>query len=199
MSDDLRARVLQASVELVGEAGVAGLSLREVARRAGVSHQAPYHHFADKEAIVAALVELGFSLMADRMEAADGKGTVVQRLAKAGRVYVDFALEQPVYFRLMFRPELVDLSAHPSAAAAGERAMAILRGLITERLQHHRPSPKKLEAMVSMHWSLVHGLASLLLDGALGQSFASKAARQRHVEDVLETFADAVDAAYPPR
>ncbi|MDX2014920.1 MAG: TetR/AcrR family transcriptional regulator, partial [Myxococcaceae bacterium] len=125
MSTDLKAQVLEASVRLIAEQGLAGLSMREVARRAGVSHQAPYHYFDDKAAIVAALVERGFGLLADRMEAQAGAGTPAQKLERAGRAYVTFALEQPVYFRLMFRPELTDLKRFPTVEAAGARAFAV--------------------------------------------------------------------------
>ena len=194
MTGDLRAQVLDASVQLIGEAGLAGLSMREVARRAGVSHQAPYHHFADKESIVAALVERGFVMLAERMEVkAAEKGTVAQRLSKAGREYVMFALEQPVFFRLMFRPELVDLERFPPAQAAGARALAVLERLVVERTEATRVTPSRREAMVSMHWAMVHGLSSLLLDGSLGNKHPVATERSKHVEQVLELFSQGVD------
>ncbi len=191
MSADLRAQVLTASVGLIAEAGVSGLSMREVARRAGVSHQAPYHYFPDKESIVASLVERGFTLLAEQMEAgAAERGTVRQRLAKVGRAYVDFALDQPVYFRLMFRPELVDLSRFPQAEAAGARAFAVLQRLVAELFEGRRASAKKLDAMASLHWSVVHGLGALLVDGALGQKFPDARSRAAHVDETLALFTD---------
>ena len=193
MTADLRAQVLDASVQLIGEVGLSGLSMREVARRAGVSHQAPYHHFADKESIVAALVERGFVMLAERMEAkAAEKGAVAQRLSKVGREYVMFALEQPVFFRLMFRPELVDLTWFPTAQAAGARALAVLERLIVERTEGTRATPARREAMVSMHWAMVHGLSSLLLDGSLGYNHPNATERSKHVEQVLELFSQGV-------
>jgi AcrR family transcriptional regulator len=191
MAVDLKAQVLEASVALIAEAGVAGLSMREVARRAGVSHQAPYHWFPDKESILAALVTRGFTELADRMlEAEGGRGGVGKRLAAAGRAYVDFALERPVYFRLMFRPELVNLARFPEAQEAGQRAYAVLERLVTERLSGKRTSPATIAAMVSLHWSVVHGLSSLLLDGALGQRLPDAAAREAHITKTLELFAE---------
>ncbi|MDP3238547.1 MAG: TetR/AcrR family transcriptional regulator [Myxococcales bacterium] len=191
MAADLRAQVLDASVQLIAEAGLAGLSMREVARRAGVSHQAPYHHFHDKESIVAALVERGFGKLADRMEAAAaGKGTVAQRLAKTGREYVEFALAEPVFFRLMFRPELVALARFPAASAAGARAFTVLQRLIDERTEGTRASQAKKDALVSMHWSVVHGLAALMIDGVLGEKYLKVEDREKHVAMVLELFAD---------
>lgn len=187
MTADLKERVLDASVQLIREAGLGGLSMREVARRAGVSHQAPYHHFTDKAAIVAALVERGFTLLAERMEAAERTGTAAQRLRRVGRTYVDFALEQPVYFRLMFRPELTDPERFPAAEAAGGRAFAVLERLVDD-VTGPQADPGRKDAMVTMHWSLVHGLATLLLDGPLASELGPGVTRGRHVDDVLSLF-----------
>ncbi|MCA3012880.1 MAG: TetR/AcrR family transcriptional regulator [Myxococcaceae bacterium] len=189
MSLDLKAQVLEASVRLIAEEGLAGLSMREVARRAGVSHQAPYHYFDDKAAIVAALVERGFTRLADRLEAASREGLASQRLARTGRAYVAFALDEPVYFRLMFRPELADRARFPAVEAAGARALGVLRRLVDESLGP-RATPARREATVSMHWSLAHGLATLLLDGPLGASLAPGPARDRHVDEVLRLFVE---------
>jgi AcrR family transcriptional regulator len=191
MAVDLKEQVLEASVALIAEAGVAGLSLREVARRAGVSHQAPYHYFPDRESILAALVERGFTELGDRMiAAASGKGAVKKRLAAAGRAYVDFALERPVYFRLMFRPELVNVARFPLVQQAGQRAYGVLEGLVAEKLERRRAPAGTAEAMASMHWSVVHGLSALLLDGSMGKMFPEKKARDAHIARTLELFSE---------
>jgi AcrR family transcriptional regulator len=184
---DLKTQVLDASVQLIAENGLAALSLREVARRAGVSHQAPYHYFEDRAAIVAALVERGFTRLAERMEAASRAGTPSQRLEQAGRAYVAFALEEPVYFRLMFRPELIDLKRFSGVERASTRAFTVLQHLVAEQAGGRIGQVKKA-SLVSMHWSLVHGLATLLLDGPLGADFPDPAARDRHVVQVLKLF-----------
>ncbi|MFI5308928.1 MAG: TetR/AcrR family transcriptional regulator [Polyangiales bacterium] len=115
----LRERILQASVELIEVEGLAALSLREVARRAGVSHQAPYHHFADREAILGAIAEQGFRILRAALERAVAHGrdvhSAAESLAACGRAYVEFACEHPAHFRVMFRPELVDLANCPGA------------------------------------------------------------------------------------
>ena len=185
---DLRVRVLEASEQLIAEAGLAGLSMREVARRAGVSHQAPYHYFADKAAIVAALVGRGFAVLGDRLaEAAAGRGGIRERLEQVGRAYVLFALDEPVYFRLMFRPELTDLKRFPEVEAEGERTFGVLQGLVAE-LAGEGAGEEEREALTSLHWSLVHGLATLLLDGNLGEGLGGRAAQERHIEAVLRLF-----------
>jgi AcrR family transcriptional regulator len=198
---DLREQVLAASLALIEDEGVAALSLREVARRAGVSHQAPYHHFGNKEGIVAELVVRGFTRLAERLEAAERmRGTSSRRLMQAGVAYVDFALAEPASFRIMFMSELVDLSAFPAADAAGARAYAPLVRLVTERHGRGRtPKPgseaaRRFDALVTMHWSLVHGLATLLLDSSLGNRFATRESRDAHIAHTLALFSRASDA-----
>jgi len=103
---DLRAALLRAALELLAERGEAGISLREVARRAEVSHNAPYRHFADREALLAALAEQGFSELLVRLQVAADGLAAAQRLAALGRCYVAYALEQRGLFRLMFASAL---------------------------------------------------------------------------------------------
>jgi AcrR family transcriptional regulator len=183
---DLRHRILEAAADLLREEGVASLSMREVARRAGVTHQAPYHHFADREAILAELVTGGFAMLADRLARAnDGAVRHGARrvLFDAGHAYVNFALEQPGRFRIMFRPELCDPTRFPAVAEAGDRAHGELLRMVS--LVHGGPD----EALATLHWSQVHGLASLLVDGGLADRMPSPSAQRAHVEAVLRTFA----------
>lgn len=158
---DLRRQVLDASAALVASDGVDALSLREVARRAGVSHQAPYHHFGDREGILAALVEEGFAGLADGLAGAPG-------LAEAGRAYVRFALAHPGHFRVMFRPDLVALERHPQAQEQAKRALGALAALVEREIASGTISPDQREEVLAAAWSLVHGLSVLLLDGPPG-------------------------------
>lgn len=185
MIKDLKEKVLTASLELIQTQGLGALSMREVARRAGVSHQAPYHHFADKESIVAELVRRGFAILADRMEATASTAPTAKRLYGVGRDYVEFALEQPGYFQLMFRSELLDLNRFPKAQAESDRAFGILQRLVFDR---YETAPELREAIVTLHWSLVHGMASLFLEGDLGQRYPSLEKKKSHLQEVLEAF-----------
>ncbi|HEY0252737.1 MAG TPA: helix-turn-helix domain-containing protein, partial [Kofleriaceae bacterium] len=102
MADAVKDKVLAASLELIATGGVAALSMREVARRADVSHQAPYHYFADKEAIIAALVERGFDILLAKLADAGQpkkRDDAAVLGARCARAYVDFALAEPAYFR----------------------------------------------------------------------------------------------------
>src|ERR1700754_1736639 len=105
--DDVRAGILQASLALMNEGGLGALSMREVARRAGVSHQAPYHYFADREAILAELAGDGFDKLHDYMVSALGHARPNRgsRAKALGEAYVRFALNHPELFKLMFRCE----------------------------------------------------------------------------------------------
>jgi AcrR family transcriptional regulator len=136
---DLRAAILEAAARMIEKEGLKGLSVREAARRAGVSHTAPYRHFPDRDALLAALAEEGFSELSKALENRSGR-----ELAEA---YVRFALEHPQRFRLMFASG----RAHPDLRVQFGTAFAELG------------AGASLAAAAA--WSLVHGLAQLILDG----------------------------------
>ena len=168
---DLRSELLRTSRELLDEAGPSALSMREVARRAGCTHQAPYHYFANREAILAALVCEGFDELADRLAVAHeglGDADLHAVLVASGNAYVEFALRHPGVFRVMFRPDVCDPERFPEVVQAGERARHELARLARAMMG----DGAQLEAEVLI-WSGVHGLASLLLDGPLAVEFDS--------------------------
>ena len=168
---DLRSELLRTSRQLLDESGPSALSMREVARRAGCTHQAPYHYFANREAILAALVCEGFDELADRLAVAhEGLGGADLRavLVASGNAYVEFALRHPGVFRVMFRPDVCDPERFPEVVEAGERARQELARLAKAVMG----DGAQLEVEVLI-WSGVHGLASLLLDGPLAGEFDS--------------------------
>ena len=186
----LRGRVLQASRELLTEGGLAALSMREVARRSGVTHQAPYHHFPDKESIVAELVTQGFEELAARLAGANDLATPQGRratLLAAAEAYLGFAMEEPAVFRLMFRPELCQAARFPQAREAAERAHGELQRLV--RTVHGGAYD---EALASLHWAHVHGLACLVLDGPLEHRVGGEAERRAHLREVTQRFVEMV-------
>ncbi|MFC7548273.1 TetR/AcrR family transcriptional regulator [Plantactinospora sp. GCM10030261] len=151
---DLRRAVLAAAVEAVEETGVAALSLRDLARRAGVSHAAPAHHFGDKAGLLTALAAEGFNRLAERLRSAGDD------LLAAGMAYVDFAARHRAHFEVMFRPELYRAD-DPEVVAARTRAGQALRARV-DGLAGGDPDRDALAA-----WSIAHGFASLWLAGAL--------------------------------
>jgi AcrR family transcriptional regulator len=163
---DLRHALLDAARVLAAEVGVDGFTLREVARRAGVSHAAPYHHFPDKAALVRALAIDAFRLLTARMlEAAESTAQPLERLERIGACYVRFALEHPVEFRFMFRRDLCLPDDAPNDALQDEslNAQAVLENAV--KIAHGQGLLEGDVKLVSLSaWSGVHGLATLILD-----------------------------------
>lgn len=187
---DLRGVLLRTSRLLLDEGGTAALSMREVSRRAGCTHQAPYHYFVDRESILAALLIEGFDELARRLRAAHDLAQaqgVRAALMASGRTYVDFALSQPGVFRLMFRPDVCNPQRFPAALEAGARARAEL-----DRLNQLVHGAQATATGATVLWAHVHGLACLLIDGPLAMALASEESRQHHLEDVADHFADMV-------
>lgn len=168
---DLRRALIDASLALISEEGFGALTLREVARRAGVTHAAPYRHFEDKEALLAAVAEEGFRAMATQMrERMDKESAPLERLGACGVAYVLFAVQHPAHFRVMFGPHFSHPADHDGLAqeegnAFGLLVQSIVHGQQAGVLREGEPMPLALVA-----WSQVHGLASLLVDQQLKQA-----------------------------
>src|SRR6202045_2716081 len=157
---DLRAACLSAALELLEEGGATALSLRAVARRAGVSAAAPYRHYADREALVSAVAAVGYRELAERLAAAHPAPSTPEQLASVGVAYVEFALDQPALFRMMFG-EPCDRDNDERVAATAAVSL-YLREIVA------RCFPQAdAEALAPAIWALVHGLAFLHLDGKL--------------------------------
>src|SRR5262245_49667497 len=166
--------LVKAAAMLVAERGPQGFSLREVARRARVSEAAPYWHFASKEALLAAVAAQGFVGLAAAMDHARvSSKRPRRRLLELGVAYVRFAIAHPSQLRIMFGSEIPDKTAHPTLHQAAERAFNLLLGAVVEaqRAGYVR-SGNPWDLAVSA-WAMVHGLASLLIDGQLRERVRS--------------------------
>ncbi len=194
--DDLRERVLRASVELIDEEGLESLSMREVARRAGVSHQAPYHYFEDREAILAAIAERGFELLTQALVDARSKArSATDALERSAIAYVRLACEKPAYFRIMFRPELVKVANHHEADCSANNSFAHLCELVEDCMKAGLPKDFSVETVIALLWSVVHGFASLLIDGPLKEKVAAIAENEdKAIRDVSRALRRMVDA-----
>lgn len=160
---DLRAALLAAARALLDEGGVAAVSLREAARRAGVSPAACYRHFADKDALLTALAVQGFEEFAQALgQASQGAR---EPFAEMGVAYVAFAVQRPGMFRLMFGPAVADRSRSPELLAAMAGSTRLFESGLKGRSQAAPADPVAgLRA-----WATVHGLATLAIDGMLSQ------------------------------
>lgn len=168
----LREALLLAAEELIAERGAEGFSLRETARRAGVSPSAPAHHFGDARGLLTALAGRAFALFADALEAADrGAGGARSARVKAqGLAYVRFALAHPGLFELMWRRDMID-PGDEDYRGESRRAFGMLQSAIEGRAA--RPVARDLTAppdpATMASWSIVHGYAMLALGGAMGR------------------------------
>ncbi|MER5401293.1 TetR/AcrR family transcriptional regulator [Streptomyces sp. NPDC059445] len=169
---DLRAACLRAARELLEEDGSAGLSLRAVARRAGVSATAPYRHYADRDALVSAVAAEGYRELAEHLSAAHPAPSTPDDLAAVAVVYVQFALEHPALFRAMF--------AEPCDPTSEERvaATAVISEYVRSIVRDAFPDADDAGALSTTVWALVHGLAFLHLDGKLDSSTPEVVAEQ---------------------
>ncbi|WP_306359473.1 TetR/AcrR family transcriptional regulator [Nocardia sp. CC227C] len=192
----LREELMRASLELIESEGLAAVSLRRVAREAGVSPGAPYHHFADRAALMTALSTQGFELLrAELRTARDRADTPMSRLAALADAYVRFARERPAHFRLMFRPELSRSHKHPETSAAGDAAFAVLAETVAEAAAAGTVPTDEADILAMTWWSLAHGLASLTLDGKLPDRAAQLGMTVPDLSDrVTRLFADLVDS-----
>lgn len=170
---DLEQTLIDAGLEIVERDGIEALSLRGVARRANVSHAAPYHHFAGKSELLAAVAVAGFDQMVEtirhqsqRVRAADP----FDRLRAVGRGYVQFAMTRPSVFRLMFRPELTRPAEHPRLMEAEARAFSTLMETIVAIQQSGRIRATDPRPPAAFAWSTVHGLAMLHIDEVLAET-----------------------------
>lgn len=163
-SPDVRRAVLDGALAIIESAGADSLSMREVARRAGVSHQAPYHYFGDRAGIFAAISEEGFNRFADEFEAAVAGSN--DPLATCLNTYVRFALTHSGHYRVMFRSDICGISTHESARAAADRAFLALLDLAAKVDPDRGADADALTLPIAL-WSSAHGLATLLIDGPL--------------------------------
>jgi AcrR family transcriptional regulator len=164
---DLRRTLLDAALALIAEAGPQGFTLREVARRAGVSHNAPYRHFRDKQELLAAVATEGFDKLTLRMHRAMSRAAdPLARFRQCGRGYIGFALASPEHYTVMFDireegPASTDL------AAAGARAFGTLVGAVEGCHSAGAICCETTMSCALFAWSLVHGIAKLGISGRL--------------------------------
>ncbi len=166
---DLRQALIDAALELIAEKDVSSLSLREVARRVGVSHAAPYRHFADKDALLAAVAEEGFQTLTQQLKEAvqQANSEPVKQLEASGIAYVDYAIAHPSHYRVMFGAYGANEKKHPSLSKASMQAFMVLVNVIVEGQSAGVMRSGEPKQLASAAWAVVHGLAMLIIDGQL--------------------------------
>ncbi|MEV7314783.1 TetR/AcrR family transcriptional regulator [Streptomyces microflavus] len=161
---DLRRAILSAALDAIAAEGPAALSLRDLARRAGVSHAAPAHHFKDRTGLLTAVAAEGYALFADALAGAPD-------LRERGVAYVRFAATHPAHFEVMFQPDLYRAD-DPDLLSAQARATDALRAGLADLPPGGRGEDDRLAGVAA--WSLAHGFATLLLSGNLADALEGR-------------------------
>jgi AcrR family transcriptional regulator len=198
---NLKPALLQAAVGLIAEVGPAAFTLREVARRAGISHAAPYRHFREKDELLAAVATEGFERLADALgkpgkaTRAGGPNPALRRFQASGLAYVRFAVRSPEHLLVMFDWPLAP-DRYPELSAAAKRAFSILVGLVeAAQREGSLPGGDPL-ALACIAWSLVHGVAKLAIAKRL--PFESESEVLRFAAHAIQTLHDGIAPKRPP-
>lgn len=191
---NLRRGLLDAALSLVEREGAQALTLRAAARRAGVSQAAPYRHFQNKEALLAAVAEEGFRAMTAAMQraAAPHAGDPLGRLRARGMAYIDFATSHPAHFRVMFGRLPAKRSAHPGLKKAARETFELLVAGIRDCQKAGIVRAGDPEELALCAWSATHGLSALVVDGRL-------AGRAGHLSELARIVTSNIYLGLGPR
>jgi AcrR family transcriptional regulator len=193
----LRDALIAVTESLIAERGADGFSLREVARRSGVSPAAPTHHFGDAAGLLAAVAKLAFDQLTESLEAgiARGGNDALERLCEQGVGYISFALTWPGRFALMFRADL--FSKDKALAASAHAAYLVLENGIRDLYRLPRDAPLDTAQLHALRatWSIVHGFAHLLLAGQFDAQLP-RGGRAELVRQALRQHLSALQTAH---
>ena len=159
---DLRSTLIAVAIELLGEGDIHTLSLRKIAQKAGVSHNAPYMHFADKEAVLAAIAEEGFRSLLNVVKTAvseAGNNSTRQKIIAASKAYVRFALERPNHMQVMFYS--YDVEKYPKLLESSQASLNCLFKLVKAGQENGELGSGNTHEMTKAIWAMVHGVATL--------------------------------------
>ena len=188
---DLRQALMQAAEALIGEVGPRGFTLREAARRAGVSHNAPYRHFASRDDLLLAVAEEGFARLSATLKKRMERGvTAREQLVLCGCAYVEFALRWPRHFQVMFDLPTAQDDEHCIEDLAGNSAFRVLLDAIVATQQAGELPAGDSMPIAWTAWALVHGIAKLAIGGNLPLS-------QRATMDFTRKAAESLFPSFP--
>lgn len=191
MAQTLRDRVIKAAVKYIADSGPDGLSFRQIAADAGVSHQAPYHHFGDRSAIFTEIAREGFQKFTEVMSSPARRDEDSNLAVRMCERYVDFALTNKGYFRVMFRSDLCQMDKSPETQRAADEAFDTLLFAVGEILGSSA-SIDEIRVQATAMWSVAHGLATLLIDGPLEHKIGKVSDRRALVRSVANRMIDGI-------
>jgi len=185
---DLKNALVKAGVEILAKEGLGGLSLRKVAKQAGVSHAAPYSHFADKQALIAAISTEGFKQLFNQISAvfATYKDDPENLLIETAWTYLQFALNEPDRFKLMFSSVLEKEKDYPDFVEISQNNYRQLVEIV-ERCQQANILKEGEPDLIALGvWGTVHGFISLLLEGQISHTVLEKGSLKEILISILQ-------------
>ncbi len=173
---DLKNALIKAGIEILSREGVGALSLRKVAQRAGVSHAAPYAHFTDKQALIAAISTEGYRMLYEKLETARQRyaGDPLRQLVEAAWAYTRFALDDPDHFKITFSGSVEKEKDYPAFVEMSQKSFALVTELVGNCQEAGILEAGPLDAMTVSVWSLVHGYVSLLLESQISHTLTER-------------------------
>ena len=183
---NLKEALIAAGLKILSEDGVEGLSLRKVAREVGVSHTAPYNHFSDKQALMAAISTAGFEQLYKKLSETfiEAKTSSTRIIPKVAWAYMRFALEDPGRFRLMFSGALDVETDHPTYMAVSQKNITLFEEIISYCQEVGEIREGKLNDHAIRIWSLVHGFTNLVVE----DQFPHEYLHDRNLQDLLKVI-----------
>lgn len=192
----LRETLIRATEQEIAENGIGAVSMRAIARRVGVSHQAPGHHFRDRKGLLTALAIDGFDRLRAHIQTAHRNtpvgASISERMSASGIGYITFADQHPAVFDLMMRPELHDVE-DPDLVRARTECFSVLLNAVEEARQEGWGSDRSQEELAMTCWSLAHGAVTLWRDGDLSLLFPGTT-----IEDVAHNVTSVLSTALAP-
>jgi AcrR family transcriptional regulator len=185
---DLREACLTEALAIISAAGVEKLSLREVARRLGVSHQAPYRHFASRDHVLAEIVRRAFADFAQALRSPPQTDNPATDALAMGMAYVAYAFAEPLKYRLMFGGTLPEPDNHPEMMRGAREAFNVLRAALTRlfEAQGRQPDSDLVDREALFAWSSLHGVVSLMRSDAIKTLDLAPTARAAFVAHALQ-------------
>ena len=173
---DLKNALIKAGIQILSKDGLVGLSLRRVAKKAGVSHTAPYAHFADKQALVAAISTEGYHQLYEQLTAAveTNHSNPQNLLFEVGWAYAQFALKDPELFKVMFSGVIEQEKDYPDFREISQKNFQLLLGIVKTYQETGLLAPEPADLVAVRLWSLVHGFIMLLLEGQISHTLLDR-------------------------
>jgi len=175
---DLKNTLIKAGIEILSKEGVSGLSLRKAARKAGVSHAAPYAHFTDKQALIAAIALDGYGKIYTRIEEVVNQypDEPLKQLLQSAWAYMQFGLESPAHYKITFSGLIENEKNYPELVEVTRRSLAVIQKIIADCQSAKILSASEYTAEVDAIslWGLIHGLVSLVIEGQISNNLMKR-------------------------